>query len=246
MQQAIAQLSAAQHNADAMLRQVEVYRAAFRYAESNLKQVGIKQSDVANNLNMGGQAEASLATALAGRKQIALKESQIATYQAQAAQAKAALTSAQVTQGDTFIYSPTDGQVVRKAVGVGAALSAGQTIVTITQANEVWVTANFKETQLTHVHSGQSAEVEVDTFPGKKFHGRVQSIEEATGSSTALLPADNATGNFTKVVQRVPVRIQLIPAAQDDDKQYARASDIANLRQGLSVTAIIDTSSNGQ
>jgi membrane fusion protein (multidrug efflux system) len=244
VEQALAQLKAAQHSADAAQKDIDVYRAGLTLAQSNLKQVGIKQADVANNLQQGGQAQASLATALAGRRQIALKERQIETYQAQAAESKAALANAQVTERDTFIYAPTDGQVVRKAVSVGAALSPGQTIVTLTAGSEVWVTANFKETQLTHVRRGQSAEVEVDTFPGKVFRGRVQAIEEATGSSTALLPPDNATGNFTKVVQRVPVRISLIAAGDGDDKKYARAADIAGLRQGLSVTATVDTSSD--
>lgn len=243
VQQALAQEQAAQRQADAAEQQVEVARAGLNLARANLGQIPIQQTNVANNLQQGGQAQADLATALAGKQQIALRQKEIATYEAQAAQAKAALANAQVTENDTYIYAPTNGQVVRKSVNVGAALSPGQTIVTLTAGNEVWVDANFKETQLTNVRPNQPAEVEVDTFPGKIFKGRVQAIEEATGASTALLPPDNATGNFTKVVQRVPVRIQLIPASDSDDKQYARAADIQNLRQGLSTTVTIDTSS---
>jgi hypothetical protein len=84
----------------------------------------------------------------------------------------------------------------------------------------------------------------VDTFPGKIFHGYVQSISGATGAATALLPPDNATGNFTKVVQRIPVRIELYPASSDEDSKYARVADIERLRQGMSVTATIDSSDN--
>ncbi len=241
VEQALAQLKAAQRNADAVEQQVEVARAGLNLARANLAQIPIQQTNVANNLQQGGQAQADLATALAGRQQVALRQKQILTYEADALQAKASLANAQVTEGDTYIYAPTNGQVVRKAVNIGASLSPGQTIVTLTAGDEVWVTANFKETQLTDARIGQPAEVEVDRFPGKIFKGRVQAIEEATGASTALLPPDNATGNFTKVVQRVPVRIQLIPASNNDDLKYARAADIQNLGQGLSVTATIDT-----
>lgn len=243
VQQAIAQLHAAQSQAEAAAQQVDVARAGLNLTKAALPQVGIQQSNVINNVQQGGSAQADLATAMAGRQQIILKDQQIKTYQAQAAQAKAALANARINEADTYIYSPADGQVVRKTASVGAALSPGQAIVTMTAGSNVWVTANYKETQLTDVRVGQPAEVDVDTFPGKIFQGKVQAIQEATGASTALLPPDNATGNFTKVVQRVPVRIELIPAADNADKNYARAADIRNLRQGLSVTATIDTSS---
>jgi membrane fusion protein (multidrug efflux system) len=243
VRQAQAQLRTAQKQADAADQQVDVARAGLNLARANFSQIGIQQSNVANNVEQGGQAQADLANAKAGSEQIALRQQEIATYQAQAAQAKASLENAQVLLNDNAIYAPTDGQVVRKTVNVGAALSPGQTIVTLTAGQEVWVTANFKETQLTHVRPGQPAEVEVDTFPGKIFKGEVQAIEDATGASTALLPPDNATGNFTKVVQRVSVRIKLIPAADEEDKKYARAADIRSLRQGFSTSVTIDTSS---
>jgi membrane fusion protein (multidrug efflux system) len=111
--------------------------------------------------------------------------------------------------------------------------------VTLSKGNYVWVSANFKETQLAEVRPGEPAEVEVDGFPGKIFRGKVRAITAATGASTALLPPDNATGNFTKVVQRIPVRIELSPS--DEGGNYANKDDIANLRQGMSVTATIDT-----
>lgn len=240
VQQALQQLNAAQKQAEAVAQQGNVSRTALLLAQANLGQIPIQQSNVATAVGQGSQAQADLADATANRQQILLRRRQIQTYIAQANQAKAALANAQVTENDTYLYAPTDGQVVKKAVNVGAALSAGQTIATITQANYVWVSANFKETQLQKVLVGQPAEVEVDSFPGIIFNGKVQAINEATGASTALLPPDNSTGNFTKVVQRVPVRIQLIPASNSADKKYARQQDINRLGQGRSVTATID------
>lgn len=107
------------------------------------------------------------------------------------------------------------------------------------KASDVWVTADFKENHLANVRPGEDAEVEVDAFPGKIFRGKVQSIICTTGPSDALLPADNATGNFTKVVQRVPIRITLIPSVQGG--HWASAYDISRLPQGASVTATIDS-----
>jgi len=246
VQQALQQLKAAQKQAEAVAQQGNVAGTALQLAQANLGQIPIQQSNVANAVGQGSQAQADLANADANRQQILLRQRQIQTYIAQANQAKAALANAQVTENDTYLYAPTDGQVVKKAVNVGAALSAGQTVATITQANYVWVSANFKETQLQKVLIGQPAEVEVDSFPGIIFNGKVQAINDATGASIALLPPDNSTGNFTKVVQRVPVRIQLIPASSNADKKYARQQDINRLGQGRSVTATIDTSTYDQ
>jgi membrane fusion protein (multidrug efflux system) len=115
-------------------------------------------------------------------------------------------------------------------------LSAGSQVISVVPLPDVWVVANFKETQLTHARPGQPAEVTVDTFPGITLKGRIATIAPASGSQFALLPPDNATGNFTKVVQRVPVKIVL-----DKDNPL---SD--RLRPGLSVTARIDTARGGR
>ena len=240
--QARAQLLAAQRAADAFHQNVQVAQAGLGIARANLSQIGIQQANVVNNLGQASGAQADLSTAQAGKTQIALRRDQINTFRAQAASAQAALANAQVTLNDTLIPSPADGTVVKKAVNVGASLSPGQTIVTITQGDYVYVTANFKETQLRDVKPGESAEIEVDSFPGRVFKGHVKSINEATGATEALLPPDNATGNFTKVVQRIPVRIELDAAKDNDDKKYARLEDIRNLRQGMSVVATIDVS----
>jgi len=241
--QALSQLEAARRAAAAAQKQVDVARAGLGIAEANVSQVGIQQANVVNNQGQNAGALADLATAQAGRSQIQLRQDQITTARSGVLQAKAALTNAQVTENDTFIYAPSAGTVVKKAVNAGVALAPGQTILTITQGDYVYITANFKETQLRYVRPGQPAEIEVDSFPGRVFRGHVKSVNETTGATQALLPPDNATGNFTKVVQRIPVRIELDAAKNNDDKKYARASDILALRQGMSVNATIDVSS---
>ncbi len=240
--QAQAQLNASRKAAAAAAQQVEVARAGLGIAFANQSQVGIQQANVANNVGQNAGALADLSTAQAGQTEVGLRRQQILTTQAQILQAQAARRNAQVTESDTYITAPNDGTVVKKASNIGSSLSPGQTILTITQGSYVYVTANFKETQLRDVQPGQPVEVEVDSFPGRIFHGKVGSINEATGATNALLPPDNATGNFTKVVQRIPVRIELVPAGPREDKKYATAADIHNLRQGMSVVATIDVS----
>jgi membrane fusion protein (multidrug efflux system) len=129
------------------------------------------------------------------------------------------------------ITAPAPGQVSRKTVEVGQLVSPGQSLMSLVDERDVWVVANLKETQLDEVAVGQPVEVEVDAYRGHTFHGRVESIQGATGARFALLPPDNATGNFTKVVQRIPVRIVL-------DRRPAGAPP---LRPGMSVEVAIDT-----
>jgi membrane fusion protein (multidrug efflux system) len=109
----------------------------------------------------------------------------------------------------TSVRAPVDGQIARRAVDVGTYVSAGTAIFGFVPFDERWVDANFKETQLDSITVGKKAEVTVDAIPGKTFSGVVESLSPATGATFTLLPPDNATGNFTKVVQRVPVRILL-------------------------------------
>ncbi len=236
------QLRAAQRAAEAAHQNVDVSRAGLGVAQANIRQIPIQQSNVANNFGQNASAQADLSTAKAGNTQVRLRQAEIITARANVKSALAQLQNARIIEGDTNLYAPNNGTVVKKAVNIGASLSPGQTIITITQGDYTYVTANFKETQLRNVMPNESVEVEVDEFPGLIFHGYVQSINEATGATNALLPPDNATGNFTKVVQRIPVRIEFRPARQGEDKKFATAADIANLRQGGSVTATIDTS----
>ena len=140
-------------------------------------------------------------------------------------QAEAMLREAELALSHAVIVSPFDGVVGRKSVEVGANVARGQPLVAVAEDAANWVTANFKETQIESMNAGDSAEIRVDAFPDAVFHGRVESISPTTGAKYALLPPENATGNFTKVVQRVPVRIAL----------DAAESDLAKLSVGLSV-----------
>lgn len=124
------------------------------------------------------------------------------------------------------IVAPADGRIGNKNVETGNRVQAGETLFALVEP-QIWVVANFKETQLPKMHPGQAVEIEIDALPGEVFHGTVDSVAPASGAEFALLPADNATGNFTKVVQRVPVKITLGPADQ------ARLA--GKLRPGLSV-----------
>ena len=142
---------------------------------------------------------------------------------------EAGLAAAQTNLGYTKIHAPADGRVGERQVRQGQLVSPGTQVMTFV-AQTKWVQANYRETQLTHIKVGDAAEIHVDEYPGQAVHGKVLEIAPASGSQFALLPPDNATGNFTKVVQRIPVKIAL------DDSALA-----AQLRPGLSVTATIRT-----
>jgi membrane fusion protein (multidrug efflux system) len=235
--QAQSRLAAAISQAQSARSQVQVASAGLGLARANGTQVSIQGTNVTSNEHQIGQADANLLSAQAGVQQIALREKQIAAAKAQLAQAQAAVDHARVDVQDASLYAPCDGYVVKHAANVGAAINPGQTIVTITHGTDVWVMANFKETQLDKVREGQTVDMEVDAYPGRTFKGKVLSILDATGSATTLLPPDNSTGNFTKVVQRVPVKISI---------QSESASDAPRLRQGMSVDATIDTASSSK
>ncbi|CAL79816.1 Putative HlyD family secretion protein [Bradyrhizobium sp. ORS 278] len=145
--------------------------------------------------------------------------------------AKAALAAARLKLGYTKITAPFDGVVGQRQVQTGDYVNIGSSLIAVVPLPQVFIIANYKETQLTHVAPGQPVDVTVDSFPGEKLHGRVERIAPASGSQFALLPPDNATGNFTKVVQRIPVRIAL-----DADQPL-----LARLLPGMSVVTHIRT-----
>src|SRR5204862_501621 len=145
--------------------------------------------------------------------------------------ARAAAANAQLQLDYTRITTPTSGEVSRKQVEVGQLVNAGQPLLSIVADTGVWVTANFKETQLSKIRVGQPVEFEVDAYGGCVAEGKVASLSGATGAKFALLPPDNATGNFTKVVQRVPVRIAVTKPCEGNRP----------LRPGLSVNVHVDT-----
>jgi membrane fusion protein (multidrug efflux system) len=154
-----------------------------------------------------------------------------AAAEARVAQAKATLEQAEINLQHTTIKAPASGVVSKKSINAGQVIQPGQPLFALVQIDEVWVTANFKETQLEHMRPGQPAEVDVDAYGGKTFTGKVDSISPATGARFSLLPPENATGNFVKVVQRVPVKI-VIEGSQNVDHL---------LRPGMSVTAKVVT-----
>ena len=142
---------------------------------------------------------------------------------------RASLSLAQVNLGYTRIVAPESGIVSERKVRPGQLVSPGTQVISFVSKDK-WVQANYRETQLTNVKVGDPAEIRIDQYPGKLFHGKVLEIAPASGSQFALLPPDNATGNYTKVVQRIPVKITF------DDAQIA-----TGLRPGLSVIASIRT-----
>jgi len=176
-----------------------------------------------------GQSQASLANAQITPKQISVTEARARAGEAQAARSKASLDQAQLNLSYTKIIAPVDGVVGNRNAQVGQNVQVGQEMLSIVPLKDIWVTANFKETQLEHMRPGQHVEVEVDALGGQKFNGKVTSIGGATGARFSLLPPENATGNYVKVVQRIPVRIDFDDVSKADFNQDGR------LRPGLSV-----------
>jgi len=198
-------------------QQFDAYVAAASMAESELqaaqeklasadKEAAIKKAALEAAQSRVRQAEAQVSTSLANRKQVDIRAADAGTAEALVAAARANLDAAKLQLSYTTVTAPLDGVVTRKSVEVGQVVSPGQGLMTIIPLHDVWVTANFKETQLANVRAGQRAEVRVDMY-GRSVTGHVDSIAGATGSKLSLLPPENATGNFVKVVQRIPVKI---------------------------------------
>ncbi|TCZ59833.1 HlyD family secretion protein [Roseicella aquatilis] len=188
---------------------------------------------LADQRKAAASVAAATAQGTAARKQRGVLEAQLVEAGARQAQAEAALTRARVDLENTVIRAPFDGIVGNRAAQLGQYVTPGRQLIAVSPPPErQWVVANFKETQLHRVRNGQPVTVTVDAIPDLELHGRVESLAPATGSLFSLLPPENATGNFTKIVQRVPVRVALDPA---------EAAKLALLRPGLSVEAEIDT-----
>ena len=213
--------------------QLDGYIAAARVAASQLQADREKLAQAKKNADIAkaslDAAEARLAEARATTKQVNVSAADANAAAAAIAQARANLEAAELQLSYTTIVAPIDGYVTHRSVEPGQIVQQGQGLMAISP-RDIYITANFKETQLADVHPGQRAEVEVDMY-GKTFTGRVDSIADSTGALLSLLPPENATGNFVKVVQRIPVKIVLdrVPANQP-------------LRPGMNVEAIIFTS----
>jgi membrane fusion protein (multidrug efflux system) len=221
--------------------QYDSYLAAERTAASELKaaeeklaeaqqQVQIDRAAVLAAEAQVGVAEAHLAEAHANTGQVPMRTADAHSAGANVAQAQANLEAAKLQLGYTTITAPTDGVVTDKSIEPGQIVQPGQQLFALIPLQSVWVRANFKETQLAKVHPGQHAQIRVDMY-GRTFDGHVDSLSGATGARMSLLPPENATGNFVKVVQRIPVKIVLdhIPPGE------------AILRPGMNVEATIFT-----
>ncbi|HEY1469993.1 MAG TPA: HlyD family secretion protein [Candidatus Acidoferrum sp.] len=176
------------------------------------------------------EANAGVANARSDQKRVIMRTADAQGKVAKVEQARAALEAAQLNLSYCNIVAPVDGVATHKSVEPGQIVQQGQGLLVVVPLNDTWVTANFKETQLKNMRPGQKAEVKVDTY-GKTFPGHVDSIAGATGAVLSLLPPENATGNYVKVVQRIPVKIVLDPISPS----------VAILRPGMNVDATVIT-----
>ncbi len=240
--QAVAQLAASQAQAASQEAGVSSAEAAARKAAADLERIrGLAAQKIvpAQQLDAAQAAnDAALANLEAARRQAAAAGSvvqasgaAVSGAAARLAGARAQVANARLQLSYTVITAPVSGVVGRRSVERGGLVQVGQTLMSVIPDKGTWVTANLKETDMADIAVGDSVEFTVDAYPGRPFRGHVQSLSPATGARFALLPPDNATGNFTKVVQRVPVRIAV--DAGDDDRHP--------LRPGMSVVVTIAT-----
>ncbi len=240
--QAEAQLQATRAEAASAQSAIAAADAAWRKASADLERyrgLAAKQIISAQQLDATrAEEESARANLDAARKQAAAAGSQVSASgaalrgaDARLASAEANVSNARLQESYSAITAPVDGIVARRSAEPGALVQVGQNLLSLVPDRDVWVTANLKETQLATVKVGDLVEFTVDAYPGRTFRGKVESLSPATGARFALLPPDNATGNFTKVVQRVPVRI----AVEQPD------SGPTPLRPGMSVETTIST-----
>jgi membrane fusion protein (multidrug efflux system) len=221
------QYDAAKANADATASALVADQQKLVQAQRNVE-ISRAQLDAAKARVL--QAQAGVASAHADIKRVAMRSADAQAKLAKVEQARAQVEAAQLNLSYCDVVSPIDGVVTHKQVEDGQIVQQGQGLMVIVPLQDVWVTANFKETQLRKMRAGQKAYVEVDTY-GKTFSGHVDSIAGATGAVVSLLPPENATGNFVKVVQRIPVKIVLDPIP----------ADVAVLRPGMNVDVTVIT-----
>jgi membrane fusion protein, multidrug efflux system len=242
-----AQLEVQQTIIDAAKATVDVDSATVMFAAQENKRYTDLASTGYGSLQNAQQAQSRIAAAqatvqrdtanvAAALKQVDLLKAEIAQAKAARGRAAAARDQAELNLGYTTIVAPIDGVVGNRSLRVGQYVQAGTQLMSVVPLASAYVVANYKETQLTDVREGQAVTIAVDTFPGQVVHGHVDSIAPASGQEFALLPPDNATGNFTKVVQRIPVKIAL-DAGNDTGIE---------LRPGMSVIPTIETKSQAQ
>jgi membrane fusion protein (multidrug efflux system) len=224
-------------------QQFDSYTAAAKVTEAQLKaaqdRVRFSEQGIAT-ARAGAEAararvqqtQAELAQSTAGERQVLVSSAQAVSAGARVQEARANLAAAALNLGYTTIVAPADGVVTKKSVEPGQIVQPGQALMAIIPLKDVWVTANFKETQLAKIHPGQPAEIDVDMY-GRTIAGKVDSIAGGTGARMSLLPPENATGNFVKVVERIPVKIV-----------FDSLPEGVILRPGMNVNATIITNSS--
>lgn len=238
--QAMAQISVAQANASAATSNIRQIEANLQKARSDLERfrslaaqsmASQQQLEAADTAVRAAEAQLKTArdSANAAGEQVTMYSAALRSAKSKVDVARAQRELAAIQVADTSLHAPASGMISKKNVEIGQLIQPAQTLFSIVSSDDIWVVANIKETDIGKVKPGDSAEIEVDAYPGTKLGGKVESISAATGARFALLPADNATGNFTKVVQRVPVKIRL---QQDSARKLP-------LRPGMSVFTTI-------
>ncbi len=211
--------------AEAQKATVDSARSQVAEAEAGIR---VAESKLAQSKAGEDSARAEMQTAQTGPSQVAATKARASAAEARAQQMRAALAQAELNLQYTTVKAPVRGIVSKKGINPGQVVQGGQPLLAIVQVDDIWVTANYKETQLKEMRAGQRATITVDAY-GKEYKGKVDSIAGATGARFSLLPPENATGNFVKVVQRVPVKIVLDPG---QDPEHL-------LRPGMSVTPTV-------
>ncbi len=220
------QFDAAVTAADAAAAAVESASAAVVQAQQNVALAQARQQQSEGTL---ATARADLQTASTAPEQMSATRSRASSASARVQMAEAAVKQAELMLGYATVKAPVDGVIGRKSVEVGQVVQPGQPLFAVVSLDDVWVTANFKETQLAKIRARQPAEVDVDAYGGRSFRAHVDSVGAATGAKFSLLPSENASGNYVKVVQRLPVKIVFEPG---QDPEHL-------LRPGMSVNAVV-------
>jgi membrane fusion protein, multidrug efflux system len=233
IQQAQADRDAKTAQADFAKIDAERYRTLARTNDGSQQDA---QRTTALDQAAHASVESAQAALAAAKQQLSVLSADIDAATADVAQAEADLQTARLNLGYAEIRAPIDGYIGNRAAQVGAYVAQGTYLLTVVPAHGLWVDANFKEDQLARMETGQPATITADTLPGHVFHGHLQSLAPATGAVFSVIPPENATGNFTKIVQRVPVRIAL-----DDDDPL-----LGKIRPGLSTIASVDTRADGR
>jgi membrane fusion protein (multidrug efflux system) len=234
MQQLIAKDEISQQQYDAAVAAADAAKATVESVQASVNEVtqavSVAESRRVQALNSLTQAQAELRTARTGPEQVAVTRARAESAAARVLQARAAFDQANLNLAYATVRAPMAGRVSKKSVEPGQVIQPGQPLLAIVPIEDLWITANFKETQLKDMRPGQRATVSVDAY-GRTYQGHVDSISAATGARFSLLPPENATGNYVKVVQRIPVKIVL---DKGQDPQHL-------LRPGMSVVPTVRT-----